>query len=146
MNLSTKPEEIYRAVMEATAFSTKIIIDNFIKNGIAVDSIYATGGIASKNDVLMQMLSDVLQLPIYISGTSQGGAVGSAIYAAAAAGVFASLDEAAEAMGSIKEQHFEPNKEIYPMYEAVYGEYLKLHDYFGKEHADIMHRIRNLKK
>lgn len=146
MSLSTKPEEIYRAVMEATAFSTKIIIDNFKKNKIAVDSIYATGGIASKNEVLMQMLSDVLQLPIYISGTSQGGAVGSAIYAAAAAGVYASLDEAAEAMGSIKEQHFEPNKEIYPLYEAVYNEYLRLHDYFGKEHADIMHRIRNLKK
>lgn len=145
MTLSTKPEEIYRAVMEATAFSTKIIIDNFIKNGIAVDSLYATGGIAAKNDLLMQMLSDVLQLPIYICGTAQGGAVGSAIYAAAAAEVYPSLDAAAQKMGSIKEHHFEPNKEIYPMYEAVFNEYLRLHDYFGKD-TDIMRRIRSLKK
>lgn len=145
INLNTKPEEVYRAFMEATSFSTKVIIDNFIKNGISVDSVYATGGIAAKNPVLVQMLSDVLQLPIYLSGTSQGGAVGSAIYAVQAAGVFESLDDAAQAMGSIREEHFEPNLEVCGKYQALYKEYLALHDYFGKGGSDIMHRLRKLK-
>ncbi len=145
LTLSTKPEEIYRAFMEATSFSTRVIIENFVNNGIEVDGIYATGGIAAKNRVLVQMLSDVLGLPIYISGTSQGGIVGSAIYAAYASGVYGSLEEAAEKMGSIKEEYFKPNLALKEKYDALYKEYLYLHDYFGRQ-SDVMHRIRKLKK
>ena len=146
ITLNTKPEEIYRAFMEATAFSTKIIIDNFRNHGIAVDSVYATGGIASKNPTLMQIISDVLQLPIYLSGTSQGGAVGSAIYAAHASGIYPSLDEAAEKMGSIKDFHYSPNPEMYSEYEKVFCHYKALHDYFGKDNSDLMHILKEFKK
>lgn len=146
INLNTKPEQVYRAFMEATSFSTRIIIDNFIKNGIPVDSVYATGGIAAKNPVLVQMLSDVLGLPVYLSGTSQGGAVGSAIYAAQAAGIFDTLDDAAQAMGSIKENYFKPDLQLKPQYDVLYREYVALHDYFGRGGSDIMHRLRQLKK
>ncbi|MBE6688259.1 MAG: ribulokinase [Ruminococcaceae bacterium] len=146
INLNTTPEEVYRAFMEATSFSTKIIIDNFVKHGIAVDSVYATGGIASKNPVLVQMLSDVLELPVYLSETTQGGAVGSAIYAAQAAGVFDTLDDAAQAMGRIREDYYKPNPEMSPKYRALYKEYLELHDYFGSGGSDVMHRLRKLKK
>ena len=144
LTLSTKPEEIYRAFLEATAFSIRVIIEAFEKSGISVSALYASGGIAVKNPFLIQMLSDVLKKPIYISSTTQGGAVGSAIYAAAT-GVYNGLCEAAEKMGSLREEHYEPNGEDGREYDKLYDEFIRLHDLFGKDKRDIMYFLKELK-
>ena len=141
LTLSTKPEEIYRAFLEATAFSIRIIIESFEKSGISVSALYAGGGIAVKNPFLVQMLSDVLKKPIYISSTTQGGAVGSAIYAAAI-GVYSGLEQASEKMGSLREEHYEPDAENVREYDKLYREFVRLHDIFGKDQKDIMHFIK----
>lgn len=144
LTLSTKPEEIYRAVLEATAFSIKVIIESFEKSGIAVSALYASGGIAVKNPFLIQMLSDVLQKPIYISSTTQGGAVGSAIYAAAIE-VYSGLCEAAEKMGSLREGYYKPNVENGAEYDKLYKKFVRLHDIFGKDQKDIMYSLKELR-
>ncbi len=148
MTLQTKPEEIYRALIEATAFGTRKIIETFRENGVQVDEFYAAGGIAEKNAVAMQIYSDILNLPIKISGSSQGPALGSAIFASVAAGRenggYDNVSEASEAMGKLKNIIYKPIKENVDVYNKIYDEYCLLHDYFGKEN-DLMKRMKNIK-
>ena len=86
MNLNTQPEEIYRTLIEATAFGTRMIIDTFEENGVTVDEFYAAGGIAEKNPFIMQIYSDIIRRDIKISGSPQAPALGSAMFGAVAAG------------------------------------------------------------
>ena len=86
MDLQTKPEEIYRALIESTAFGTRVIVEAFNENGVPVEEFYASGGIPQKNPLMMQIYADVLNMPVRIAGTEQGRALGSAIFAAVAAG------------------------------------------------------------
>jgi len=150
LTLATKPEEIYRALIESTAYGTRIIIDNFKANGIPVKEIVAAGGLPERNKLLMQIYADVTGLPIRQTGTSQGGAFGSAMHGAVAAdkeaGGYASIFEAARYMARLREEAFIPipdNKEIY---DQLYREYVTLHDYFGRGANDVMKRLKRLRE
>lgn len=148
--LATRPEEIYRALVEATAYGTRIIIDTFHENGVPVQELYAAGGIAEKNPMIMQIYSDVTNRTIKISGSPQAPALGSAMFGAVAAGRerggFDSIMEAARVMGKVKDQAYTPNPENVEVYEKLYKEYKILHDYFGRGDNDVMKRLKEIKR
>lgn len=150
MNLLTKPEEIYRALIEATAFGTRKIVETFSKNGVEISELFAAGGIAEKDPFTMQIYADVTGMPIKISGSSQAPALGSAIFGAVAAGKQAggydSVFEAADKMGKIKDVIYTPKAENVAIYDKLYAEYAILHDYFGKGANDVMKRLKKIKK
>lgn len=106
MTLATKPEELYRALIEATAYGTRKIMETFRKSGVEVNEFIASGGISQKNSMAMQIYADVLNVPIHIGGSAQGPALGSAIFGAVAAGKekggYDSVFEAAGVMGKLK--------------------------------------------
>ncbi len=145
LTLNTKPEEIYRAIIESTAFGARVIIEAFESHGIAVNEIFAAGGIAKKDEMMMQIYADVLHRPIKIADTSQAGALGSAINAAAASGLYSNLREAAAVMGRSYKKIYSPKAENVEIYEKLYAEYKILHDYFGRGGNDVMKRLQNLK-
>ena len=149
MTLATKAEEIYRALIEATAYGTRIIIETFEQYGVPVHEIVATGGLPDRNQLLMQIYSDVSGRPIKIAGTHQGGAKGSALFAAVAAGAAAggydSIEDAARAMGSLRDESYTPNLAAKAIYDRLFAEYVKLHDYFGRGENDVMKRLKALK-
>ena len=149
MTLQTKPEEMYRALVEATAYGTRKIVRSLVDGGIPVNSFYASGGISQKSPMTMQIYADVLNLPIHICGSSQGAALGSAIFGAVAAGKAAggydSLFEAAKAMGNLKDTVYRPIPENVALYDRLYEEYNILHDYFGRGANDVMKRLKALR-
>lgn len=150
MTLTTKPEEIYRALIEATCYGSRVIIDNFEKNGVEIKELCAGGGIARKNPFLMQILADVLNREIRIAATTQAPAVGSALFAAVAAGPenggYATIEEAAEEMGRLEDFFYSPIPENVAIYEKLYQEYVTLHDYFGRGENNVMKRLKAIKE
>lgn len=138
LTLSTKPEDIYRALLEATAYGTKMILDAL---KFPVSTIKVAGGIANKNALLMQIYADVLNCEIGVCQSTQAGALGSAIYAAVAAGVYPNLQEAAKAMGTPVAKRYRPNEKNHAAYQKLYEEYVTLHDYFGRGGNDVMKRL-----
>lgn len=149
MTLATKPEEIYRALLEATAYGTRMIVDNYVENGVDVSEFYASGGIAQKNQLMMQIYADVLHRPVKIAGTDQGPALGSAIFGAVAAGAacggYDDVFAAAGKMGKADNKTYEPIPEHVAVYQRLYQEYRILHDYFGRGENDVMKRLKKLK-
>ena len=147
--LSTKPEEIYRALIEATAYGTRIIIENFQKNDVPIHELIACGGLPEKNKVLMQIYADVTGLPIRVSASSQTPALGSAMFGAVAAGKAAggydSIYDAAKVMAHLKEETYTPIPENQTVYDKLYAEYILLHDYFGRGENDVMKRLKAIK-
>ena len=141
MTLRTKTEDILRALIEATAFATKVIIDRMGECGMKITGLIAAGGIARKDAFTMQLYSDVLGIPINVISSKQAPALGSAIYGAVAAGVYPDIYSAAEAMKSPIHSSYAPNKENEAVYSALYREYLTLHDYFGRGGNDVMKRL-----
>ncbi|MBE7001879.1 MAG: ribulokinase [Ruminococcaceae bacterium] len=138
LTLGTKPEHIYRALLEATAYGTKMILDTL---AFPVHTIKVAGGIANKNALLMQIYADVLNREIQVCQSTQAGALGSAIYGAVAAGVYPDLQAAAKAMGTPVAKCYRPDPENHKAYEKLYAEYVTLHDYFGRGGNDVMHRL-----
>lgn len=149
-NLLTKPEEIYRALIEATAFGTRMIVETFRENGVPIYEIYACGGIAEKNDLMMQIYSDVLNMDIHISASPQTPALGAAMFGAVAArkqrGGYDHVVEAAKAMAKVKEEFYQPNRENAAIYNRLYAEYAKLYRYFGQGGNDVMKELKKIKK
>ncbi len=147
--LQTKPEEIYRALLESTAFGTRKIVDAFHFNGVPVNELYACGGLPQKNKLLMQIYADVTNRPIRIADSRQTPALGAAMFSAVAAGKrqggFDSIVEAAEKMGRVKEEIVRPIPEHVTVYERLYQEYNRLHDYFGRGENDVMKRLKHVK-
>ena len=144
MTLGTRPEEIYRALIEATAFGLKVIVEQYENSGISINSICAAGGIAQKDEMMMQIYADVLDREIRIAGSTQAGALGSAIYASVAAGAYADLKAAAEKLSKPDAKTYAPIAENAMAYKRLYGEYKTLHDYFGKENK-VMERLNEFK-
>ena len=142
MTLQTKPEEIYRALIEATAYGTRVIVEQYEKNGIEIKSLCAAGGIAQKDGMMMQIYADVLNREIRIAGSTQAGALGSAIYASVAAGIYPDVNTAARRLAKPDLKVYKPNQENHKAYSKLYTEYKKLHDYFGKSENDVMQRLR----
>lgn len=149
MTLATKPEEMYRALIEATAYGTRKIIETFRNNGVEVNEFIASGGISQKNPMAMQIYADVLNLPIHIGGSAQGPALGSAIFGAVAAGKekggYDSVFEAAGVMGKLKDVVYTPIPENVKAYDELYAEYDLLHDYFGRGANDAMKRLKAIR-
>ncbi|MEJ2557289.1 MAG: ribulokinase [Anaerolineae bacterium] len=147
--LATRPEEIYRALIEATAYGTRIIIETLEGNGVPVNEIVATGGLPDRNKLLMQIYADVTGRPIHIADTSQGGALGSAMHGAVAAGKDAggydSILEASERMARLRDEAYHPIAENRAAYDQLYAEYVTLHDYFGRGANDVMKRLKALR-
>jgi L-ribulokinase len=149
MTLFTQPEEIYRALIEATAFGTRLIIETFNKNWVPVRELIATGGLPEKNKLLMQIYSDVTGLPIHIPRASQVPALGSAMHGAVAAGSQAggydTIVEASNHMAGLREESYYPITEHKIIYDQLFSEYLTLHDYFGRGINDVMKRLKKFK-
>ena len=149
LTLLTKPEEIYRALMEATAYGTKMIIDSFLRHGVEVNELYACGGLPQKNRLLMQIYADVTNLPIKIAASRQTPALGAAMFAAVAAGKDAggydSIFEAARRMARVQKEVIRPIPENVEIYRQLYQEYKQLHDYFGRGGNDVMKRLKSLR-
>lgn len=150
MTLQTKPEDIYRALIEATAYGTRMIIEDFRKYGVEVDEFFAAGGISQKDPMTMQIYADIIKMPIKIAGSEQGGALGSAIFGAVAAGSekggYDSAYTASEIMGKVKDTVYYPNEEESKVYDKLFEEYKILHDYFGTGANDVMKRLKEIKK
>jgi L-ribulokinase len=149
-NILTKPEEVYRTLVEATAFGTNRIIEAFKDGGIEIKELYACGGLAEKNKMLMQIYADVTNMEIRISDSAQTPALGAAMFGAVAAGKegggYDSIFEAAQNMARLKEDVYKPIASNVQIYKKLYTEYRKLHDYFGLGENNVMKTLKNLKK
>jgi len=148
--LQTKPEEIYRALIEATAYGTKMIIKTFRQNGVPIESLYAAGGIAEKDTMMMQIYSDVTNMEIKISSSAQAPALGSAMFAAVAAGTskggYDNIVDAAKLMSKVKDRVYIPIAQNVVIYNELYNEYEILHDYFGRGENTVMKRLKDIKR
>ena len=143
--LTTRPEDIYRALFEATAFGTREIVEAFNSNGVPVTEFIVAGGLL-RNPFLMQVYSDVLRMPISIIASEQGPALGSAIHAAVAAGAYADVRAAGQAMGKVDRAVYTPDAAAADAYDDLYAEYALLHDYFGRGANDVMHRLKQRRR
>ena len=147
--LATKPEEIYRALIEATAYGTRVIVEAFEDSGVAVNEIVATGGLPDRNKLLMQIYADVTGREIKVSGTSQAGGLGSAMFGAVAAGKerggYDTILKAAKQMARLQDVVYRPIPENQATYAKLYAEYVTLYDYFGRGKNDVMKRLKAIK-
>ncbi|QQQ61938.1 ribulokinase [Paenarthrobacter ureafaciens] len=143
--LATKPEDTYRALLEATAFGTRTIVDAFRDSGVPVKEFIVAGGLL-KNKLLMQIYADVTGLQLSTIGSEQGPALGSAIHAAVAAGKYKDIREAAAAMAAAPGAVYTPIPENVAAYQALFNEYRTLHDYFGRGTNDVMHRLKAIQR
>lgn len=141
LTLSTKPEHIYRALLESAAFGARIIAENFEHQGVAIDKVVASGGISLKNPLLMQIYADILQKPVSVCSAPQAAALGSAIYAASAAGLYPDVIQASKAMGAGELKLYTPRQDNVEHYNALYEEYKALYDYFGRKNPQIMYGL-----
>ena len=149
MTLLTKPEEVYRALIEAVAFGTRLIIETFNDHKVPIRELIATGGLPDRNKLLMQIYADVTGLPIYIPEATQIGALGSAMHGAIAAGPAAggynSIVEASARMARLRKESYRPIAKNQTLYNRLFSEYVLLHDYFGRGTNDVMKRLKALK-
>jgi len=139
--LSTRPEDIYRALIEATAFGARTIIGAFVGSGVPVHELVISGGL-TKNRLLMQIYADVTNLPLSVITSDQGPALGSAIHAAVAAGAYPDVPAAAAVMGKVERSVYVPIPANVEQYQRLFDEYTTLHDYFGRGGNDVMHRLK----
>lgn len=166
MNLLTKPEEIYMALIEATAYGTRMIIESFEAAGVAVDSLILSGGIPAKNKLLVQIYADVCKKEIKLSASSYASARGAAILGAAAGEAAERKEKAteeettapgstieeksaagkiAQRLGKISDTVYTPNPENSRIYDQLYQEYKTLFDYFGRGENDVMKRLNKVR-
>ncbi|MEV4709129.1 ribulokinase [Actinoplanes sp. NPDC049316] len=143
--LATRPEDVYRAVIEATAFGTRTIVETFDRAGVPVREFVVAGGLM-KNALVMQIYADVLKRPLSVIGSDQGPALGSAIHAAAAAGAYPDVRAAATAMGRKQEAVWQPDPAAGEVYDELFAEYTRLHDYFGRGENKVMRKLRALRR
>lgn len=144
LTLATRPEEIYRALLESTAFGTRVIVDALEQGGVPVGEFIVTGGLKN-NALLMRIYADVLRRPVSLATSAQGPALGSAIHAAVAAGAHRDVRTAAAAMGRVERAAYTPHPERADAYDALYAEYRALHEYFGTGPDKLLHRLRAIR-
>lgn len=145
LTVTTRPEQIYRALIEATAYGTRRIIEIYEQNGIKIDRLYAAGGIAERDEMLMQIYADVTGREIRLSGTSQACAYGSAVLGAVGDRGYADLPSAAEKMKKLDARIYRPNAENVEAYNSLYADYVTLSAYFAERESGIMERLKKLK-
>jgi len=149
ITLNTKPEEMYRALIESTAFGTKRILQAYMDGGVEIERLVACGGLPERNPVAMQIISDICEMPIHVAASSQTVALGSAMFGAVAAGRerdgFDSIGEAAARIVSPPRTVYTPEPHSAEVYREIYREYLTIHDHFGRDER-LMHRLRSIKR
>src|SRR3954447_9532248 len=145
LTVTTRPEEVYRALLEATAFGTRKIIESFEEAGVPVDELVVAGGLL-KNTFLMQIYADITGRPLSLLESEQGPALGSAMHAAVAGGAYPDIHAAAEAMGKVRRGVYAPDPDRAKAYDELYAEYSALHDYFGRGANEVMHRLRTIRR
>lgn len=149
MTLTSKPEEIYRALIEAAAFGSRRILDEFAGEGIHIDKVYACGGLSQKSPFVVQVFSDILGCPIHVTDSDQTAALGSAMFAAVAAGEqnggYGTLFEAINKMKSKDKCIYTPQEDTREVYNLLYEQYRVLHDYFGKINCETMPLLKKLR-
>ena len=145
MTLATRAPDIYRALIEATAFGTREIIEAFEEQGVQVRELVAAGGLPEKNALLRQIYADVTGRTLKLSGSAQAPALGSAMHAAVAAGIYPNIQAAAEKMGKLKAEVVSPIAEYQAVYDQLYREYKTLYDCFGRGANDVMKRLKAIR-
>jgi L-ribulokinase len=147
--LGTRAPDIYRALIEATAFGTQIIIETFEQNGVAVKELVACGGLAERNKLLLQIYADVTGREFVEAGSGHTSALGAAMFGAYAAGRavggYDSLNDAAKQMFPAKLVSHKPNAQNHATYQKLFAEYRKLHEYFGRGTNDVMKHLREIR-
>ena len=147
--LGTRAPDLYRALIEATAFGTQTIVEMFEQNSIVVNELVACGGLAERNKLLLQIYADVTGREFKQAGSGHTSALGAAMFGAYAAGRsaggFDSLTDAASAMTQTKDISYKPNAQHHATYQKLYAEYRRLHDYFGRGENDVMKRLREIR-
>ncbi|MFC8537908.1 ribulokinase [Streptomyces sp. NPDC057249] len=144
LTLDTRPEDVYLALLESTAYGTRVIVEAFEAGGIPVEEFIVTGGL-KRNALLMQIYADVLRRPVSLGTSEQGPALGSAIHAAVAAGAHPDVRTAAAAMGSVQRHAYTPDAGRADAYDALFREYRALHDHFGTGADLLLHRLRRIR-
>lgn len=143
MTMETRCEQVYRALAEALCFGKRRIVEHLRESGIAVERLCATGSVAVKNPFFMQLLADILSMPVEISGTDNGSCLGSAVYGALAAGKerggYGNAADAVRQMGGKIQKIYLPDAVSHMRYEPLYQEYRTLHDYFGQTNPVMKH-------
>jgi L-ribulokinase len=145
LTLGTRPEDVYRALLESTAFGTRKIIESVEASGVQVTELIVAGGLL-KNKFLMQMYADVTRRPLSLCADEQAPALGSGIHAAVAAGAYPDVHAASAAMGHKQSAAYLPDEDRAGAYDALYAEYATLHDYFGRGENDVMHRLKAIQR
>lgn len=150
LSLHSTPAEIYRALVESTAFGARVILERFEDYGVTVHRIVNCGGISAKNRLVMQIYADVTGRPQHLSRSSQTPALGSAIAGAVVGGAHDDFEAAVEAMTGVQETVFEPIPENRATYDRLYALYRRLHDAFGVsgsdgELSDVMKELLNIR-
>jgi L-ribulokinase len=144
--IATRPEEIYRTLLESVAFGTRVIVDAFETAGVGVDSLVGCGGLPRKSPLLMQMMADVTERQVYVAASDQAPALGAAMYAAVAAGGHGSIEEASAAMAHLDERVFRPDAGRAATHSRLYSDYRRLYDHFGRDPDGVMHRLTALRR
>jgi L-ribulokinase len=134
LTLGTTAPHIFKALVEATAFGSKAILDRLAENGIAIERVIGIGGISQKSPYVMQTMADVLGMPIEVARTEQACAFGAAMFAAVAAGVYPTIQDAQKAMGQGFSSEYQPNMEHHAVYLKLYKKY---HD-IGKQTEELL--------
>jgi L-ribulokinase len=126
LNLGSSAPRIFRALVEATAFGSKAIADRFVENGIEIKQVLGIGGVAKKSPFVMQTMADVMNMPIKVARAEQCVALGAAMFAAVASGIYSSVEEAQKAMGQGFEKEYLPIPANAEKYAAIYKQYQEL--------------------
>jgi L-ribulokinase len=144
LTLSTRAEDVYRALIESTAFGTRKIIETFEASGLPVRELFVAGGLL-RNPVIMQIYADVTRHALHLIDSDQGPALGSAMHAAVAAGAYPDIHAASTAMGKVRRDVYAPDEARAGAYDALYEHYSRLHDHFGRGGDDVMHALRHIR-
>jgi L-ribulokinase len=147
--LATRPEDIYRALIEATAYGTRLIIETFERHGVLIKEIVATGGLPDRNTLLMQIYADVTGREVRVAAAEQASALGSAMFGAVAAGKehggYDTIEAASAAMSDLRDEVYTPMPAHTEVYDRLYAEYVRLHDTFGRGINDVMKRLKAIR-
>ncbi len=148
LTLQTKPEEIYRALLESSVFGTRRILQQLESHGVEIQEIIACGGIAHKDEFMMQMFADVTNRPIRICASTQGPALTMAMYASVAAGKekggYDTLEQAVSVMSKLLDRIYLPDDNKHKIYNEIYEQYKIVHDIFGVDN-NVMRRLKELR-
>jgi L-ribulokinase len=145
LTLHSRPEHIYRALLESIAYGNRRIVENFVEHGLELDQIVACGGVAIASPLLMQLFADISGLPVHVPDSSEVPARGAAMFAAVAGGVFADISDAVHAARPGTARTYVPDAEAKRVYDRVYEVYHRLHDLLGRSHVELLHGLKRIR-